>query len=476
MIETAHHITSPGDRVPFFRKVGYGTGMLGYALMIQIYMQFYNPIFNDCLGVDPVWLGWVILASRLWDAFTDPVMGNVTDNTRSRFGRRRPWLAVGALTCAVSFAAIWWFPRGQSDLFYFGWFLTTSLIFYLAFTIFSVPYIALGMELSPDYHERTSVMAVRGVLQQGGFFVVASLYWLTSLDRYADRADAMRWNSLWIGALIFIVIIIPAVFAREHPSALAEGHKDVKKIPLWRSARETLSNWPFLNLALITIVSLLGLMMVGSLGYYVTIYHMFDGDKGTASGAVLTAVGYAIPISTIGSIPLLNALSRWIGKRSTMLAAFGLAAAGALLSWPCYSPAHPYLSIIPAVLLGTGSAAAYVFVNAMLPDAVDVDELKTGERREGMFSAVYSWMFKIGAAIAPMLGGYVLRGTGFNADIGSQTTETMFWIRICFAVIPALSLLAAMALVFAYPVSEKRSYEIRRQLEVMRKEKNETMA
>jgi GPH family glycoside/pentoside/hexuronide:cation symporter len=471
-----HHATAPQDKVPFFGKIGYGTGMLGYALMIQIYMQFYNPIFNDCLGVDPVWIGWIILASRFWDAFTDPLMGSITDNTRSRWGRRRPWLALGAVLCAVTFVAIWWFPRGGSDLFYFGWFLVTSLLFYIAFTIFSVPYIALGMELTPDYHERTSVMAFRSILQQGGFFVVASLYWLTSLDRFADRAEAMRWNSLWIGALIFIVIIIPAFFAREHPSALAEAKKPRKKVPLWKSARETLSNWPFLNLALVTIVSLLGLMMVGSLGYYVTVYHMFAGDKGIASGAVLTAVGYAIPIATIVSIPLLNRLSRKIGKRSTMLFAFSIAVVGTLLKWPCYSVAHPYLSILPAVLLGMGSAAAYVFVNAMLPDAVDVDELKTGERREGMFSAVYSWMFKIGAAIAPMVGGYVLRWTGFDADLGAQSPETIFWMRVCFTVIPALSLLAAIALVLTYPISEKRSYEIRRQLEAMRREKNETVA
>jgi len=467
-VSGGHHQTAIEDKVPFSRKVGYGTGMLGYALMIQVYMQFYNPIFNDCLGVDPVWIGWVILASRLWDAFTDPVMGSITDNTHSRFGRRRPWLAVGAVACAVSFAAIWWFPRGHSDLFYFMWFLVTSLIFYVAFTIFSVPYIALGMELTPDYHERTSVMAYRGILQQGGFFVVASLYLLTSLDRFADRADAMRWNSLWISGLIFVVILIPAVFSREHPSSLVDRKKERAKVPLLTSMKETLSNWPFLNMALVTIVSLLGLMMVGSLGYYITVYHMFGGDKGVASGAVLTAVGYAIPIATMISIPLLNMLSRKIGKRSTMLIAFGIATVGTLLAWPCYSPVYPYLSILPAVLLGTGSAAAYVFVNAMLPDAVDLDELKTGERREGMFSAVYSWMFKIGAAIAPMVGGYVLRGTGFDAELAVQQPGTIFWMRVCFTVIPALSLTAAMALVLSYPITEKRSYEIRKELEVRR--------
>ncbi len=465
------------DRVPFFRKIGYGTGMFGYALLIQTYMQFYNPIFNDTLGLNPVLIGWVIAIARIWDAVTDPLMGSLTDNTRSRWGRRRPWIALGALLCAVSFTAIWWFPQGQSQNFYFIWLLVSSLVFYVAFTIFSVPYIALGMELSPDYHERGSVMSIRTVLQQGGFFIVASLYWLTSLDGYADRAEGMRWNSLWLAVVIFAVIAIPAVFAREHPSMLIATAKEKKKIPLWRSVKETLSCWPFLNLSLITIVSLLGLMMVGSLGYYVTIYHMFGGDKGEISGRLLTIVNYTIPISTIIAVPLLQKLSTRIGKRATMITAFSVALVGTLLKWPCYTPVNPWLSIIPSVLLGFGSAAAYVFVNAMIPEAVDANELKTGERREGMFSAVYSWMFKIGAAIALLFAGYVLKGTGFDAALeGSQPESTIFWMRVWFTAIPAVALAATIGLAFAYPITEAKAYEIRHELEARRKELHETVA
>lgn len=464
------HETRPSDRVGFSNKLAYGSGMIGYALLIQGYMQFYNPIFNDTLGLDPVLIGWVIAICRLWDAVTDPFMGNVTDNTRSRFGRRRPWIALGALLCAVSFIAVWWFPAGQSQNFYFGWLLVSSLIFYVAFTIYSVPYIALGMELSPDYHERGSVMAIRTVLQQVGFFAISSLYWLTSLDCFADRAEGMKWNSLWVGALIFVVIMVPAVFSKEHPSLIGAKSNDRKKTSLWHSVKETLSCWPFLNLALMTVVSLLGLMMVGSLGYYVTIYHMFDGDKGDASGKLMTIVNYTIPISTVLAVPLLQKLSTFWGKRSTMIFAFSVALVGTLLKWPFYTPDNPYLSIIPSILLGIGSAAAYVFINAMIPEAVDADELKTGERREGMFSAVYSWTFKIGAAVALLMAGYVLAGTGFDVNLeGAQSESTIFWMRICFTWIPAVSLAGAIVLAFLYPITETKAYEIKEELEARRK-------
>jgi glycoside/pentoside/hexuronide:cation symporter, GPH family len=150
-----YHVTKPEDKLSVARKVAYGIGMAPYALMVQGMNQLCNPIFNDCLGVDPRWISWVMGVSRLWDAFTDPVMGNISDNTRSRWGRRRPWIALGALLSALTFAIIWLFPRGMGHLFYFFWFLVSSLMFYVASTVFSVPYVALGMELSPDYHERT---------------------------------------------------------------------------------------------------------------------------------------------------------------------------------------------------------------------------------------------------------------------------------------------------------------------------------
>lgn len=476
MSKTEHHATAPEDKVPFSRKVGYGTGMLGFALLIQTYMQFYNPIFNDTLGLSPVLIGWVIFLSRLWDALTDPLMGSISDNTRSRWGRRRPWIALGALLCAVGFLAIWWFPGGRSPAFYFVWLLVTSLFFYLSFTVFTVPYIALGMELSPDYHERTSVMTMRTVIEQFGVFVVSSLFVLTSLDCFADRAEGMRYNSLWVAALIFAVIMVPALSAREHPSVDAaisrqDSQKDRKKIPLWLSVKETLSCWPFLNLGLITIVSYLGVITVGSLGYYVTVYHLFGGDKGVASGRLMTLVGYSIPVSTMVALPLMNTLSKKIGKRNALAVAFSLCVVGAVLRWPLYTPAHPYLSIIPTVLFGIGCAGAYLFINAMIPEAVDADELKTGERREGMFSAVYGWTYKLGAALAMLLSGYVLQWTGFDANAAEQTPEAVFWLRFSFTWLAAISLAVTVLLVLTYPITEQKAYEIRRQLEERRKQK-----
>jgi len=465
------HSTAPADRVPLLCSTSYGAGKLGFALIIQGYMTFYSPIFNDVLGLSPIAIGWIIASSRILEAFANLLMGRVTDCTSSRWGRRRPWIALGGLLCAISFVFLWWFPRGQSELFYFWWLLAFSLFMFLSFTVFSVPYIALGMELSPDYHERTSVMTIRTVIEQFGFFIVPSLFYLTSLGVFADRAEGMRYNSLWVGGVIFIVTLGPALFAREHPSFLQTGQRALQRartrgaVTLLVSVKEAVKCWPLLSLGLITVISYFGVISVTALNYYMITYYLFDGSKGLDSGKLLSVTGYCIPIVTMVALPLMNCLSRRIGKRNSLAVAFSLTTIGAALRWPLYTPEAPYLSIIPTVLFGIGTAGAYLFINAMIPEAVDADELKTGERREGLFGAVYSWTYKLGASLAILLAGYILVWTGFDAELmDHQSPQTIFWLRFVFSWVAAGAMLLTTLFVLAYPITEKRAYEIRQKL------------
>lgn len=467
MTDRPHHKTRPEDRVPFFRKVGYGFGMTAYAMMIQSLNQMANLVFNISLGVNPVFIGWIMGGSRIWDAVTDPVMGNLTDNTRSRWGRRRPWILLGGLLCGLSFAAIWLFPRGMSEAFYVGWFLVAALLFYVAFTIFSVPYTALGMEMSPDYHERTSVIAYRSVLAQGGGLVCASLFWFSSLPRFEDIACGMRTAGMIMGVLIVILVTVSAVFAKEHESLVQRQGKR-PPVPLFQSAKSTLCHPAFLMLIGVTVLLLLGTMMVNHLGAYLCIYYVFDGNKGPESGMLMSMVGWASRISTVVAIPILTLISKRIGKRNALLLAMACSFCGTLLKWVCYTPAHPYLQLIPAIMIGAALAGVWTLVNAMIPDVVDLDELKTGERREGMFSAVYSWTFKLGAALALIVSGYVLNWSGFDAARPMQTDQSIFLMRIFFTTIPSVVIGLAIWVMWIYPLTEKRSYEVRQELEERR--------
>jgi len=467
MTHQEHHRTKPEDKVPFFNKVGYGFGMTAYAMMVQSLGQMASIVFNIGLGVNPVYIGWIMGGSRIWDAVTDPIMGNITDNTRSRWGRRRPWIALGGLLSGLSFAAIWLFPHGMSEMFYVAWFLFSSLLFFVAFTVFSVPYAALGMEMSPDYHERTSVIAYRSVMAQGGGLVCASLFWFSSLSRFSGVADGMRTAGIIMGVLIFVLAIVPAVFAKEHPSLLERQSKKTS-VSLLRSANATLKHPAFLILIAVTALLLIGTMMVNHLGAYICIYHVFGGDNSSECGKVLTMSGWASRIATVVAIPLLTMISKRIGKRKTLLLAMIFSLCGTLLKWVCYDPAYPYLQLIPSIMIGPALGGVWMLVNAMIPDVVDLDELKTGARCEGMFSAVYGWMFKMGAALALIISGYVLNWSGFDAVLPAQGEQAIFMMRIFFTLIPSLAIGLAIAMMWIYPLTEQRAYEVRQELELKR--------
>jgi len=450
--------------------MAYGTGMMSYVIMVRGVNEFANPIFNDNLKVDPRLVSWVLGGSRLWDAITDPVMGSVTDNTRSRWGRRRPWIGLGAMLSGITFSAIWLFPSGLSEMAYFLWFLITSLIFFVAFTIFSVPYMALGMEVSPDYNERTSVVAYRTVLSQIGAFLISGIYWFISLDRFESMAHGMRYAGILAGVLIVITGLVPAFFAKEHESTLAKL-RNVKaaKISLVRSFRETVCERPFQILIGITVLMLIGLMMVGHLGYYVTVYHVFGGEKSAALGRLIAIGGITSQVCCMIAVPLLASLSRRIGKTGTLLIAMILSIVGSGLKWICFTPANPWLSIIPGIVMSGGLAATWTLINAMIPDVVDQDELKTGERREGMYSAVYSWIFKLGVSLALIISGYVLTWSGFHVDAGSaQDPQAILKMRIFFSLIPVITITFALFLLLIYPLKESRVRKIQEELKLRR--------
>jgi GPH family glycoside/pentoside/hexuronide:cation symporter len=376
----------------------------------------------------------------------------------------------------ISFASIWLFPAGLSELAYFFWFLVTSLIFFLAFTVFSVPYMAQGMELSPDYNERTGVVAFRTVISQLGAFLISGIYWFISLDRFDNMAHGMRYAGIIAGVLIAVSALMPALFCREHPSTLKAQNKIKKagKVSLVKSFKTTLTDRTFLILISINMLMLLGLLMVSHLGYYVMVYHVFGGEKTEATGRLLMFTGLASQVATIFSVPVLTAVSRRIGKNVTLGIAMTLAIAGSLLKWVCYTPVNPWLAFIPNIVMGCGLAATWTLINAMVPDVVDLDDLKNGVRREGMYGAVHSWMCKLGMSLVLVVSGYVLSGSGFDVALGpDQAPHTITLIRLFFSLIPAVSIGLALLLLFIYPLKEKRVREIREQLEARNSEQDD---
>ncbi len=216
-MDEKHYATAPEDRIPLGQKIAFGVGMLGNQ-MFPASLAIFMVVLVKGLGMDPMLWGILFFLPRLFDALTDPIMGFITDNTRSRWGRRKPYIFVGAIIAGVSFIVMWQLYPENSQVFNFTYFLLTSLVFYLGMTIFSTPYVAMGYEMSNDFHERTRLMAVAQWIGQWAW-VIVPWFWVVIYDPdiYATSDAGARELAVWVGIVCLCLAIVPALFCKTQP-------------------------------------------------------------------------------------------------------------------------------------------------------------------------------------------------------------------------------------------------------------------
>ncbi|MDF7823426.1 MFS transporter [Pontiellaceae bacterium B12227] len=462
--EKKQYETSEEDRISSGGKIAYGMGAYAENAMQNAVTNMANPFFNVALNVSPVLLGFAVLFFRIWDAITDPIMGWISDRTCSRFGRRRPYIIGGAIAGGLLFALMWWCPRGMSTTFYFSWYMTISILFYTAFTVFGVPYVALGYELSPDYHERTRVMSFRTGFQSVAGFCIQWLFWLTQRDCFEDTVDGMRWVGIVFGAFMIIMGVAPGLFLKERELTLEEQTETRAKNG-FKGVLSVFKVTPFLYVlgALVTMVT--GMFLVIIFGFYINVYYLFGGELKAAS-TLLGVGGSLYHICCIASVPVIAWVSTKIGKKPALQAFLVLAIIGNAIKWWVFTPNNPWLQLISSALMAPGLSAAWTLLASMTADVTDWDELKNGTRREGAFGAFYGWTMKLGFAICFFLAGLILEWTGFDASLGgAQSPETLQSMLFLYTVIPVVGLIGTMLCVWRFPINEKVAHEIRGQLE-----------
>ena len=471
------HKTAEKDRISKGQKFAYGLGAIVNNLLGGA-IGYMSIVLNVGLGINPALVGTLQAIPRLTDALTDPIMGYISDNTRSKYGRRRPYIFIGAIFVGLTFALMWQLPAGYSEMFYFWFFLIGSIIFYLFYTIFATPWVALGYELTSDYHERTLLMGVMNFMGQFAWITLPWFYAFMENDRFfSDSVQGARTLAIIIGVFVAVVGIMPAIFTRER---FVANDKEVKvKIKFFAGLKKnivdfskglmiTIKRVEFLKLCSGTFFLFNGIMLVGAFSSYITIFYVCGGD--TDQGAKYMGLfGTITTISTLAAIVAVTWISSKIGKRKTFIIATSMTMIGSILKWFCYDPMAPWKVLIPAPLIAIGMGALFTLMGSMIADVCDLDELETGERREGMFGSIYWWMVKLGMALAFGLSGFLLNATGFVVDFGgAQTSSTFFWMRIVDVGIPAIASLIAILSVASYKITEEKSYEIRSELEKRR--------
>lgn len=407
-------------RLPWKTVVAYGFGGLVPVALYNIAGQLIGLIGNIGLGLSAFWLGVILIIPRLWDAVSDPLIGHFSDNLRTRWGRRRPFLLVGGIAVAVSFVLMWWVPKypGASEearqWMQLGHILGWLLIFYTAVNLFEIPHGALGMEMSSDTDERTRLFSAKSFL--GNLFAMGTpwLFALANLEMFkgpgGNEVDGMKHVSMLV-SIILIPMSVWWFMACPEPAAATTQERP--QTQFWANMRVACTNRAFIILVGVVFTLSMGFNFVSLLNYYITIFYLYGGDK-AAAGPLLGINGTIWAITGLLAVFPLNWLAPRLGKKRTLAIAISLMIAAQLAKIFCYDPEQPYLVVIPTVLLSAGMLMFFTLGSSMLGDVCDDAEKRSGQRNEGSLYAAYWWFIKMGTAFASFVTGALIVFTHFD--------------------------------------------------------------
>jgi len=460
------------DIVPIGQKIAFGSGHLANQLFPAA-LGVFMIVLVLALKMDPLLAGLLAALPRLMDALTDPIMGYISDNTKSKWGRRKPYIFLGAVITGVSFMAMWQLYPENSQTYNFYYFMFWSLIFYLGYTIFATPLIGLGYEMTPDYNERTRLMGVSQFMGQIAW-MIAPWTWVLiyNQDIYPTAPQGARNLAIWVGGFCILLALMPAFFCREIPQSaiINQAKMSFKDLlhnvkDLIRSVIMAFKNGPFLRLCGATFLVFNGFQTIAGFAFYIIIFYLYNGDDQAAGHwpawfGTISAFATAFLV-----IPIITRWSAKYGKRKAFIIATGISIIGYLLKWWGFSPGNPYLMFLPIPFMCFGIGGLFTLMMSMTADVCDLDELNNGmPRREGLFGAVYWWMVKLGNAVALLISGAVLKFVGFDQNETVQTVETLTQLRLADISIPAISAALAIIVMWKYPINEKVANQIRNKL------------
>jgi GPH family glycoside/pentoside/hexuronide:cation symporter len=413
----------PSDaRIPLARLAAYGgpTFALSYLLF---FLQFYFLKFaTDVLLLAPAAIGVMMTAAKLWDAVSDPLVGSWSDRTRSRLGRRRPWMLAALPVLLVSFAALWAPPGGWGPRAVTAFCFAALLVFYTGFTLYAVPHGSLGAELSPTPHQRTRAFATRAASWTVGLFLAFAAI-QAARDAAAPRTDTAL-IALATGAAAVLLLLVPPLALREPAAHQGRGGTGLRAA--WR---DVLGSRHGRILLLVVFIENLGVGILGSLAPFLVEYVVRRPDLIGALAGVNVLAG-------VLSLPLWVAASRRFGKHATWLA--GMCAGGAGFGATFFFTEGQVVPMALALALaGTGMGCGGALSPAVMSDVIDADEARTGERKEGAYMSAMSFALKAGIAVSSGAAGVALDAAGFVPN-AVQADSTLLVLRLLFAGLPVL--------------------------------------
>lgn len=530
--------TPESEKVSLSTKLAAGSGEGAINIGVNIPVNFSFLVYNLGLSVSPTLLGVALFIPRLWDALIDPLMGSISDNTESRFGRRKPYMLLGALLSIAGVFVICYVPGGIDtaswaesrwgpslsagfinldlhvplrDWAYAAFLTAVCLVFYSCLTVFAVPYGALTMELTSDYEERTRVMSFRTL------FTYLSGLFMAWLYPIVKASDDTRQGAIIVGiilaVLLAVVMLAPTFLVpernREQAKAAMARVKKRPKIGLWAGIATTLKQPILLMIIAAYTVGFLGVIMAIKLGFYVAIFHIYGGgEQGEVNGAYMQGWAQTLAIFCgIFTVFIINRLAGKFEKKWLLIGALACSFVGGLMSWWLYSPDFgTFQKVIPIfgdtgnatwlfwlpdqinfwfhpmalslAMIWPGLAGLLIMSNSMIADVCDLDEIKTGQRREGSYWAVFNWIQKTAIGVALLFSGVILDLVGYVSEAGvkTQTPEVIYNMRLAYMLLVCCGVGLSILIVAFIPLDRQRIDAARSELKTLRSEREMTPA
>lgn len=456
------------NKVPFGQKVAFGIGMFANQMFPAILGIFMVVLVQD-LGF-PGWMwGLIFFAPRIFDSITDPIMGFISDNTKSKWGRRRQYVFIGGLIMGIAFIIMWQLYKENSLQYNFWYFFLWSLVFYLGLTLFSVPYVAMGYEMTEDFHERTNIMAVAQWIGQWAW-VIAPWFWVIMYDQdwFPSAEVATRELAIWVGIPCAICAMVPALFIKSE-STLGKDYMPLNVSTIGSSLKEIFSGFvqafklkSFRKICIATFLIFNAFNTVAALTFFVIVYKLFNGDA-EASGVWVVLFGCLGALgTTFLVIPIVTKMSKWWGKKKAFIVAQSISIVGYIMLYFLFIPGKPWMYIFALPFFSFGIGSLFTIMMSMTADILDIDELNTGLRREGIFGAIYWWMVKVGFAIAGGLSGIIIALVGFNPELATVDQQgAVNGLHAFFCFFPMAGTILAIFVMWDYDISEEKANEIR---------------
>jgi len=453
------------DKLPLWQKLIYGSGDLGFSMNNSLITAFFSVFMVTVVGMPPGLVAIIFIIGRSWDFVNDPIIGHLSDRTRTRWGRRRPFLLFGAIPFGLSFILLWLSPNlSQTGLVIY--YSVAYIIYEMLATTVYMPYFALTPELTDDYDERTQLTSFRMM-----FNIIGSLtaYILPLLIIGNDWTLATKQSVTIMAMVAGVIAAIPylGVFFGTREKEEYQREVPLKFLP---SLKAAFKNRPFVFGALIYLFTWMTIVVVESNLQFFIIYIL---ERQAQSMIIMVSIF----VTAIFALPIWNWVSKHWNKRFAYIGGVAFWAI-VMMVLIFMTPETPFwLILILCIMAGIGVSAAQVLPWAIIPDAIEWEEWHTGERHEGMIYSLITLLGKVGMAIAQPVGLLILQLSQFQEGQGAvQPPSALMGIRLVIGVLPALLLFSGIMMAVIYPLTRKQHHEIVEGLRKRREERKQKRA